>query len=87
MARRGVALNSLPSRREGNPVEQDEIIETVKHEDKLGQVAMRIIAVSITVATIIVLATNGVDGFPYGWPGFVGAIILACVSFAVGQVE
>jgi hypothetical protein len=68
-------------------VEHDQMIESVKHEDKLGKVAMRIIGSSITAAVIIVLAAEGVDGFPYGWPGLVGGIVLAIVSFAVGQVE
>jgi hypothetical protein len=68
-------------------VEQEQLIESVKHEDKLGKVAMRIIGTSITAAVLIVLAANGVDGFPYGWWGFVGGIVLAGVSFTVGQVE
>jgi hypothetical protein len=61
--------------------------ERVRHEDKLGKVAMRIIGGAIVIAFVVVIAEDGVNGFPYGWWGLIGAVILAAVSFAVAQVE
>ena len=65
----------------------DQAIAAVKHEDKLGKIAMRIIAISILLAIIATFISGGVDAFPYAWYGFVGAIVLCVVSAAVGQVE
>ena len=65
----------------------DQAIASVKHEDKLGKIAMRIIAVSILIAIIVSFISGGIDAFPYGIYGFVGAIILCVVSALVGQVE
>jgi hypothetical protein len=55
--------------------------------DKLGKIAMRIIAVAIACAIVVVLIDKGIDGFPYGWWGFFGAIALCGVAAGVGQVE
>jgi hypothetical protein len=66
---------------------EDSAVAAVKHEDKLGKIAMRIIAVSILLAIVVSLVADGIDAFPYGIYGFVGAIVLCVVSFAVGQVE
>src|SRR5436190_1734862 len=45
------------------------------HEDKLGKIAMRIIAVAIVAAIIAVLLIEGMDGFPYETYGVVGPAI------------
>jgi hypothetical protein len=66
---------------------EDSAVAAVKHEDKLGKVAMRIIAVSILLAIIVTLIAGGIDNFPYGIYGFIGAIVLCAISVAVGQVE
>ena len=66
---------------------EDQSIAAVKHEDKLGRIAMRIIAVSILVAIIVSLIAGGISAFPYDWYGFIGAIVLCGVSALVGQVE
>jgi uncharacterized membrane protein YgaE (UPF0421/DUF939 family) len=55
--------------------------------DKLGKIAMRTIAGTIVLMSLVVLVAKGVDGFPFGVYGLVGAGILAVVSLAVGQVE
>jgi len=56
-------------------------------EDRLGKIAMRVIGFTIVGAIVLVLVAKGVDGFPFEVWGLVGAIVLAVVSFAVGQVE
>lgn len=56
-------------------------------EDKLGKIAMRVIAFGIVLATIMVLIVMGTDGFPFEVYGLIGACVLAVVAFAVGQVE
>ena len=56
-------------------------------EDKLGQIAMRIIGFGILGAIVLVLVAKGVDGFPFDVWGLVGAIVLCAAAFAVGQVE
>jgi len=66
---------------------EDSAVAAVKHEDKLGKIAMRIIAVSILVAIIVSLISGGVSAFPYDWYGLIGAIILCVVSAVVGEVE
>ena len=66
---------------------EDSAIAAVKHEDKLGKIAMRIIAGSILGAIIVSLIAGGVDAFPYGWYGFIGAIVLCAISIGVGQIE
>ena len=55
--------------------------------DKLGKYAMRTIAGTIALMTAVVLAAKGVDGFPFGVYGLIGAGVLFAVSLAVGQVE
>jgi hypothetical protein len=55
--------------------------------DKLGKIAMRTIAGTILLMSAVVLAAKGVDGFPYGVYGLIGAAVLFVVSLAVGQVE
>jgi hypothetical protein len=55
--------------------------------DKLGKYAMRTIAGTIVLMAAVVLAAKGVDGFPFGVYGLIGAGILTAVAFAVGQVE
>jgi hypothetical protein len=55
--------------------------------DKLGQYAMRTIAGTIVLMAAVVLAAKGVDGFPFGVYGLIGAGVLTVVSLAVGQVE
>jgi hypothetical protein len=55
--------------------------------DKLGKIAMRTIAGTIVVMSLVVLVAKGVDGFPFEVYGLIGALILAAVSFTVGQVE
>jgi hypothetical protein len=55
--------------------------------DKLGKIAMRTIAGTIVVMSLVVLVAKGVDGFPFGAYGLVAAGVLAVVSLAVGQVE
>jgi hypothetical protein len=55
--------------------------------DKLGKIAMRIIAGTIVLMSAIVLAVRGVDGFPFKVYGLIGAAILTVVAFSVGQVE
>ena len=55
--------------------------------DKLGTIAMRTIAGSIILMAVIVLIAKGVDGFPFGVYGLIGAAVLATVSLGVGQVE
>ena len=66
---------------------EESAIAAVKHEDKLGKIAMRIIGVSILLAIIVTLVAGGIDNFPYGIYGFVGAIVLCVTCFLVGQVE
>jgi hypothetical protein len=55
--------------------------------DRLGKIAMRIIAGTIVLMAAIVLIAKGVDGFPFKVYGLIGAAVLAIVSLAVGQVE
>jgi hypothetical protein len=55
--------------------------------DVLGKVAMRVIAGTIVLMMVVVLIAKGVDGFPFGAWGIVGAAVLAVVSAGVGQVE
>jgi hypothetical protein len=55
--------------------------------DKLGKIAMRTIAGSIVLMAVIVLIAKGVDGFPFGIYGLIGAGVLTVVSLGVGQVE
>jgi hypothetical protein len=55
--------------------------------DKLGKIAMRTIAGTIVVMSLVVLVAKGVDGFPFGVYGLIGAGLLATISLAVGQVE
>lgn len=55
--------------------------------DKLGKIAMRTIAGTIVVMSLVVLVAKGVDGFPFGVYGLIGAGVLATISLAVGQVE
>ena len=55
--------------------------------DRLGKIAMRTITGTILLMTAIVLIAKGVDGFPFEVYGLIGALVLAAVSFAVGQVE
>jgi membrane protein required for beta-lactamase induction len=55
--------------------------------DILGKVAMRTIAGTIVLMVVVVLIAKGVDGFPFGVWGLVGAAILAVISAGVGQVE
>jgi hypothetical protein len=59
----------------------------VRHEDKLGKLAMRIIGITIVVMLVAVVAIAGVHAFPFAWWGFAGAVVLAVISFAVAQVE
>ncbi len=56
-------------------------------EDKLGKIAMRVIAFGILGALVLVLVAKGVDGFPFEVWGLIGGIVLCAVAFAVGQVE
>jgi hypothetical protein len=56
-------------------------------EDRLGQIAMRVIAFGIVLAAIMVLVVKGVDGFPFEVWGLIGACVLAVIAFAVGEVE
>jgi hypothetical protein len=56
-------------------------------EEKLGKIAMRVIGFGIVGALVLVLVAKGVDGFPFQVWGLIGGIVLATVSFAVGQVE
>jgi hypothetical protein len=56
-------------------------------EDQLGKIAMRVIGFTIVGAIVLVLVAKGVDGFPFEVWGLIGAIVLAVVAFAVGQVE
>ena len=56
-------------------------------EDKLGKIAMRVIAFGILGALVLVLVAKGVDGFPFEVWGLIGGIILCVAAFAVGQVE
>ena len=55
--------------------------------DRLGKIAMRVIAGTILLMTAAVLIAKGVDGFPFEVYGLIGALVLAGVSLAVGQVE
>ena len=48
---------------------------------------MRVIGFGILGALVLVLVAKGVDGFPFEVWGLIGGIILALVSFGVGQVE
>jgi hypothetical protein len=66
---------------------EESAVAAAKHEDKLGKIAMRIIAGSILGAIIVSLISGGISAFPYDWYGFIGAIILCVVSVLVGQVE
>ena len=56
-------------------------------EDKLGKIAMRVIAFGILGALVLVLVAKGVDGFPFEVWGLIGGIVLCATAFAVGQVE
>ena len=56
-------------------------------DDKLGKIAMRIIAFGILGALVLVLVAKGVDGFPFEVWGLIGGIVLCATAFAVGQVE
>ena len=56
-------------------------------EEKLGKIAMRVIGFGIVGGLVLVLVAKGVDGFPFEEWGLIGGIVLAAVSFAVGQVE
>ena len=56
-------------------------------EEKLGKIAMRVIAFGIVIMTILVLLLKGVDAFPFEVYGLIGACVLATVSFLVGEVE
>jgi hypothetical protein len=56
-------------------------------EEKLGKIAMRIIAFGILGALVLVLVAKGVDGFPFEVWGLIGGIVLCATAFAVGQVE
>jgi membrane protein required for beta-lactamase induction len=55
--------------------------------DKLGKIAMRTIAGTIILMSVIVLIAKGIDGFPFGIWGLIGAGVLTVVSLGVGQVE
>ena len=55
--------------------------------DKLGKIAMRVIAGTIILMSVIVLIAKGIDGFPFKIYGLIGAAVLAIISLAVGQVE
>lgn len=55
--------------------------------DKLGKIAMRTIAGTIVLMSVVVLIAKGIDGFPFGIYGLIGAGVLTGVSLAVGQVE
>jgi membrane protein required for beta-lactamase induction len=55
--------------------------------DVLGKVAMRIICATIVLMAIVVLIAKGIDGFPFGVWGLVGAAVLAVVSAGVGEVK
>jgi hypothetical protein len=61
--------------------------QTGSATDKLGKYAMRTIAGTIVLMAAVVLAAKGVDGFPFGVYGLIGAGVLTAVSLAVGQVE
>ena len=56
-------------------------------EEKLGKIAMRVIAFGILGALVLVLVATGVDGFPFEVWGLIGGIVLGAAAFAVGQVE
>jgi hypothetical protein len=55
--------------------------------DKLGKIAMRVIAGTIVLMSAVVLIAKGIDGFPFGGYGLVVAAVLIAVALAVGQVE
>jgi hypothetical protein len=55
--------------------------------DKLGKIAMRTIAGTIVLMSIVVLIAKGIDGFPFGIWGLIAAGVLVVVSLGVGQVE
>jgi hypothetical protein len=55
--------------------------------DKLGKIAMRVIAGTIILMAAVVLVAKGVDGFPFGIYGLIASGVLVVVSLAVGQVE
>jgi hypothetical protein len=55
--------------------------------DRLGRIAMLTIAGTILLMAAVVLAAKGVDGFPYGIYGLIGAGVLFVVSLAVSRVE
>jgi hypothetical protein len=55
--------------------------------DKLGKIAMRVIAGTIILMAAVVLVAKGVDGFPFGIYGLIASAVLVVVSLAVGQVE
>lgn len=48
---------------------------------------MWIIAGGIALSVTVVLATNGVSGWPHEWAGLIGAAILATIAFVLGYVE
>ena len=60
-------------------------------DDKLGQIAMRTIAIAIVGGIITVLLVHWGDDpiswFPFGGIGFGVAIALAAISWAVGEVK
>ena len=56
-------------------------------EEKLGKIAMRVIAFGILGALVLVLVAKGVDGVPFEVWGLIGGIVLCATAFAVGQVE
>jgi hypothetical protein len=56
-------------------------------EEKLGQIAMRVIGFGIVGAIVLILVAKGVDGFPFKVWGLIGGIILGAAAFSVGQVE
>jgi membrane protein required for beta-lactamase induction len=55
--------------------------------DRLGKIAMRTIAGTIVLMSIVVLIAKGIDGFPFGIWGLIVAGVLVVVSLGVGQVE
>jgi membrane protein required for beta-lactamase induction len=55
--------------------------------DKIGKIAMRVIAGTIILMSVVVLIAKGIDGFPFGIWGLLVAGVLVAVSLGVGQVE
>jgi hypothetical protein len=60
-------------------------------DDKLGQIAMRIISLAIVGGIITVFLAHWgddpIEWFPFGGIGFGVAIALAVISWAVGEVK